>query len=159
MKTKHLRPTSLVKEDIKKQLLQEWATDWTNQQHGRVTHRLEPKPTKRVLDKHFGLERALSSILTQMRTGKISLKHYLWKIGAAESDRCGCGADSSQTVYHVLFECELYIDLRLAIWAEGHTKSWPSDLALVLGEAKFAKLAAKFMYKTELLQQFRAVRL
>ena len=57
-KTKHLRPTSLVKEDIKKQLFQEWATEWTNQQHGRVTHRLEPKPTKRVLDKHSGLERA-----------------------------------------------------------------------------------------------------
>ena len=69
------------------------------------------------------------------------------------------GADSSQTVYHVLFECELYRDLRLAIWAEGHTKNWPSDLALVLRDATLAKLAAKFMYKTELFQQFKAVRL
>lgn len=147
-----------MKLSIKMALLNEWVNQWTNGAHGRAVHKLQPIPHKEVLEKHRLLPRAISSILTQMRTGKISLAHYLYTIGANESDGCSCSRRRlSQTVSHILFDCPKFWDLRRKMLAEREIPHLPDDLAIVLSTPKYAQFAAKFMLKTGLLQQFRAV--
>jgi hypothetical protein len=70
-----------------------------------------PTPTKKSFRLYRGLPKAHSSALIQLRTGRITLNYFLNKIGARESDRCGCD-EGSQTPKHVLLECGLLANLR-----------------------------------------------
>ena len=49
------------------------------------------------------LDSAEAAVLTQLRTGKTSLKVYLYKIKAAETAECECGLVES--IPHFLFCC------------------------------------------------------
>ena len=76
---------------LRRRIMKEWENDWKNATAGRVMFRLEPKPNPKVLDKHQGIRRPLSSLITQIRTGKISLAKYFYSIGRADSQACGFG--------------------------------------------------------------------
>jgi tubulin alpha len=137
-------------------LMGEWASSWEANQAGRSIYRLEPVPTEKVLGKHRSQHRALSSIITQMRTGHISLKHWLFKRGHVDTDVWGCG-HGSQTINHVLRECPRFADLRAKIFEESRLTSWPDDLQVILSQPPLTKAAAKYMLLTGLLQQYTEV--
>ncbi len=100
---------------------------------------------------HVELAKAESSVLTQMRTGKISLAHFLHTMRVPEffSAHCTCGW-IRQDVKHVLLFCpEL---------AEGRQELIDSagiqDIRQMLSTKKGVKAAAKWLMQTGILQQY-----
>lgn len=108
---------SAVKAQIRKAVESQWEHEWNTNATGRHLFELTPSPTKNVLKTHKGLHRALSTIIVQMRTGKIGLRHYLYRRGVPEfpDDGCSCGR-GSQTTRHVLFAYHLFNELREEIF-------------------------------------------
>ncbi len=142
--------TVTCKQLFKKRVMKEWANEWENGTTGRVTFSLEKEPTRKVLDKHTGVRRPISSLITQLRTGKIGLAHYLHRIGRHNSPRCPCD-QGIQTVRHVLVECSRTQDLRDELL--GRT----NDIKKILGNSALVKSAAILILRANLLRQFQAV--
>ena len=94
---------SSLRQRLRNLIKERWKADWLREQRGRMLHRLIEEPTAKVLSLHDGLHKAVSSAIVQMRTGKIALNDFLYRIKAQESDRCRCG-DGPQTVWHLLLQ-------------------------------------------------------
>ncbi len=102
---------------------------------------------------YAGMSKALSSLLIQMRVGKIDLNAYLHKIKRAERPWCEC-REGNQTVAHILEECPLYRRQRHSIF------NWYvlRNVKLILSNPQTAMKAVNFMLSTGLLDQFRHYR-
>jgi ribonuclease HI len=140
-----------------------WERAWaSNSITAGPTRRLVRAPSKGPLRVYRGLRKALSSVMVQMRTGRIGLSGFLAKIGIHESARCGCD-EGIQTPRHVLLECEFYRDLRGEMLDKVGKLKLPGtgclDYAALVSEPKAAQYVAEFMIKTGLLNQFWAVQL
>lgn len=120
---------------VQERVMKHWERDWENASHGRVTYLLQPKPDKKVLKKHRGLRKAESSILTQARTGKISLEAYLYNIGRADTPYCSHCPGTRETVRHVLIDCPQYQNLRDGVYGYRlHKDKRFSDRKELLGD-------------------------
>jgi hypothetical protein len=151
---------SAARRTIRKILHQEWEENWRSGNTGRVLYRIAPRPSKRVLKLHQELSKPLSSILTQMRTGRIGLREYLHKrnVPDIEDNRCQC-RQAPQTISHVLLTCRRHARLRKDLWVEedgeGRTRRIrTTDLKEILNTPKYALKATKFIMATRLLGQF-----
>ena len=96
--------------------------------------------------------------MIQMRTGKIGLRKFLYerKVPGVEDARCGCKR-GEETVRHVLTEGPRFKEMRRTLWAREVRKArlnW-IDLRTILVNPIYAKKAALFMQKIDLLGQFR----
>lgn len=137
----------------------QWEKEWQTSLHGRTIYELTPTPTKRVLRIHRNLPRPLSTVIVQMRTGKIGLRHYLYQRGVPDMQDgdCRCGR-ATQTVRHVLLACPLFRNLRERYLVKpGGGLEGGGDVKTILNTPGLAVRAAKFMLRTGLLGQFGAV--
>jgi hypothetical protein len=77
----------------------------------RPTHQLIPEPSRKVLNLYGGRSKPHATILIQIRTQRIGIRHFLYKIKASNSEQCCC-EEGSRTPRHILLQCLLYIELR-----------------------------------------------
>ncbi|KAJ6436838.1 reverse transcriptase [Purpureocillium lavendulum] len=109
----------------------------TRQDHVRYT----PKPTKRVLRLHDGMNKRQSALLVQMRTEKIGLNDFLFNRRVPEATDASCPCrEGRQTVSHVLLRCRKYRQLRRQ--ELGHLPG-RHDLRGILNERKAAAKATR----------------
>ena len=103
--------------------------------------------------------------MIQMRSMRIALRHFLYKINAADSDKCPCG-EGSQTPKHVLLQCQMFGELRRVLWdklndpAIGLSKDGKQNLTdydTIVSHPLATRYVAKFMHQTGLLAQFQHV--
>lgn len=64
---------------------------------GKSNQRLAKAPDRRVLLLFESLSKPYTSVLIQVRSMRIALNHYLFKLKAVESDECYCGERVSNT--------------------------------------------------------------
>ncbi len=138
------------KQKLQKRVFRQWAKEWENGVTGRKIFHLEKEPNSGVLTKHTGVRRPLSSLITQLRTGKIALAHYLHRIQRRDSPRCPC-SQGIQTVRHILTECPRTQDLREELLGRAH------DVRRILKDSALVKAAAILVLRGNLLGQFQDV--
>lgn len=151
---------SAAKQTARQLTKEKWKKQWKQQPTlAKPTKHLIPEPTKATLKLYKGLTKPQSSALIQLRTGRIGLNHFLYKIKARDSDRCGCDR-GSQTPRHILFDCMrlrgLQLELRQRLRGQRIAVNW-DDFDALVSEPAAARHVAEFMLKTGLLEQFREV--
>lgn len=100
-----------MKARVHKRTTEVWRTQWehsTARDHLKHTQR-DVKPT---IWSQIRFNRHGSPLLTQLRTGDCLLSASLHRFDLNATPLCRCGAP--ETVFHFLFECVIYVNLRLA---------------------------------------------
>jgi hypothetical protein len=128
----------------------------------KPTQRLIKAPHKKNLGLYKGLSKPHTSIIIQMRTMRIGLRHFLYKIKASETDGCSCG-EGSQTPKHVLLQCSLHAEARRQMISKLHDveglRGKLSDYDALVSDPQAIRYVAEFMHQTGLLSQFRQAEL
>ncbi|KAI9035835.1 ribonuclease H family protein [Aspergillus affinis] len=157
-----IRLAAAAKRDVRQRLRTEWTKQWERQKVGRPTRRLLSKPDKKNLRLYEHLSKPHTSIIIQMRTMRIGLRHFLYKIEQVDSDRCACDL-RSQTPKHVLLECSLHTAGQRIIMDYlnqiERLRRRIQDYDAVMSHPQAIRYVTEFMQQTGLLQQFRFARL
>ncbi|OQE11192.1 hypothetical protein PENFLA_c078G09742 [Penicillium flavigenum] len=130
---------------------------WERETTSAPTKRLVQAPNKKTLRLYEGLSKPQCAILIQMRTMRIGLRHFLFKIKAAETDRCSYD-EGSQTPKHILMQCPQYVVPRTKLWEQldkigiGITEI---DYDKIISNPQATRYVVNFMHRTGLLQQFQ----
>ena len=147
---------SAKKTQATKNAMREWKDEWAKERRGRELYKLEPSPRRGTIKLHCGLSKELSSLVVQMRTGKIGLREFLFhrRVPGIEDGRCEC-RQGNQTVKHILLECRLFARQRRNLWTEEAKKARKEggrslDIERILTDGPCAKKAAIFIKKTGL---------
>ncbi len=136
--------------------MKEWKDEWANERRGQELRRLEPAPRRGLIKLHRGLSKELSSLVVQMRTGKIGLREFLFgrKVPGIEDGRCEC-RQGNQTVKHIFLECRLFARQRRDLWKKEAKEARNEggrglDIERILTDGPCAKKAATLTKKTGL---------
>lgn len=111
------RQISTIKTAIKEKAYRDWHVQWDKETKGLTLRKIHPKPSRKIMKLHKGIKRATSSLITQIRTGKIGLLHFLYSRRVPGHDdgtcnQCGLG---NQTAEHLLTNCRRYYTQRRAM--------------------------------------------
>ena len=82
------------KRRVRRHIKERWAQEWAEERTGKPNQRLVKVPDKKVLRLFDSLSKPYTSILIQMRSMRIALNHFLFKIKAVELDKCYCSEGS-----------------------------------------------------------------
>lgn len=152
-----VRLAAAAKRAVRQRIQQRWKKQWEMEKGAKPTRRLIKAPHKKNLGLYKGLPKPHTSIIIQMRTMRIGLRHFLFKINAYDSDRCSCG-EGSQTPKHILLQCSLYVEARRKminkLFNEGFRGNI-SDYDTLVSDPQAIRYIAEFMHQTGLLSQFR----
>ena len=142
----------------RQQSYEKWKTFWSKEAKGRVLRLLVSQPSQKSLKIHAKLKKPQSSLIVQMRTGKIGLRSFLNSRKIVESEQCECG-HTSQTVRHDLMECRKFSRLRQEIRKEEQRKEpfGVVEWRKMLTHPSYTKKAVDFMRRTRLLKQYKEV--
>jgi ribonuclease HI len=151
-----IRLAAAAKRMVRARIQDRWRKQWDAERTAQPTKRLVEWPNKKVLRLYEGLSKPRSSIMIQMRSMRIALRHFLYKINAAESDKCPCG-EGSQTPKHVLLQCQTFGTLRKELYNKLFLAgvSNPTDYDTLVSDPLAIRHVAKFMHQTGLLAQFQ----
>jgi hypothetical protein len=85
----------------------------------------------------------------QMRSMRIDLRHFLYKINNVESDECHCD-EGSQTPRHTLLQCPLYTDLTKTLYAKISLTDLEdtTDYDATMSHSQATRCFAEFMLQT-----------
>lgn len=149
-------------------VLKEWEARWLASQEGKAASRPaddysnpEALFTDLALQRHEGLTKAQSSLFTQMRTGAIGLRSFLFQMGVREvvSPYCGCG-EWEQTVEHLVVWCREPPKPRT--WPEREIRSRKDLYWMLQGigrkAARLARRAIGWLMDSGLLQEYSLAR-
>jgi hypothetical protein len=136
-----------------------WGQKWSESIPGAHSRALQPQPGEETFQRLARMPRAWSSLVIQLRTGKIGFRAFLYqrKVPGFEDPLCrDCDVREDMTVRHVLLKCDKWKELRLeclrrAGCAPGHVL-----LPDLLNTRKGCLAAARMVWKTGLLEQFKA---
>jgi hypothetical protein len=111
-----------------------------------------------VLRLFESLAKPYTSILIQIRSIRIALNHFLFKIKAVKSDQ-GYYKEGSQTPRHILIQCPLYANLRKTFLNKIRITDLEdsTDYNAIISHSQATHYVAEFMLQTGLLGQFRHV--
>ena len=149
-----------IRTTLVKSALAEWKREWETETKGRHLRLLVNAPTRDILEIHKGLDKQLSSLVVQMRTGKIGLRKFLYerRVPGVEDKGCDLCRQGEQTVHHILSTCRKFRAERESTWKEEEKGyAWRNiTTKSMLTSPKYARKAAIFMKNTGLLGQFKA---
>jgi len=143
---------SAKKRRCKQRARENWNERWQTHQHGREYYRHTRSPNKTYLAAHGERKKALSSVIVQMRTGKIGLNSLLHGIRPSEhpTDRCRACTTQRESLHHVLVECLSYQTARQRYWVDGN----PNSLREIFNDTQKTATAARLLLSLGLLSQF-----
>ena len=108
----------------KRRLVEEWTRRWEKLEREIRPHRqhlyaadIQPRlGSKAILQRHSDLPKYISTVITQLRTGKIGLNAFLFqrRVPTITSPLCECGA-ARDTIYHAILSCPRTETQRLAL--------------------------------------------
>lgn len=81
-----VRLASIAKRRVRRRIKERWAQGWAKETTGMPNQRRVKVPDNKVLRPFESLSKPYTSILIQMRSMRIALNHFLFKINAVESD-------------------------------------------------------------------------
>jgi ribonuclease HI len=154
-----IRLAAAAKRAVRQRIRERWEKQWEREATSAPTKRLVQAPNKKTPRLYEGLSKPQCAILIQMRTMRTGLRHFLFKIKAAETDRCSCD-EGSQTPRHILMQCPQYIIPRTKLWEQldkvgiGITEI---DYDKIMSNPQATRYVVNFMHRTGLLQQFQYV--
>jgi hypothetical protein len=111
----------------------------------------------KALDKHQGLQKHESSLLVQIRTGKIGLKAFLFarKVPTVVSPYCECGT-GHETAAHIILECPILGARRQALQQQLPVPlRTRKDLAEATKQPITARKIVRWLLQTGRIQEFR----
>jgi hypothetical protein len=131
-------------------LTERWTTEWSRETAGRQLYQIADTPAKQILRLHRSQPKWKSSLIIQLRTGKIGLNQFLYhkKVPGVESTSCPCN-EGPHTPQHLLLTCRTHRDLRRQL---GIHPGIP--LRELLGKPELAKTAVEFIKSIDTLRQF-----
>jgi hypothetical protein len=153
-------------QDDVKDLEHKWKTRWqrraTTAQRQRLGRYAEPAeegfPAGDPLAKHKGLLKHESSVLIQLRTGKIGLNSFLHRrhVPDVPSPLCSCGS-APETPCHIAVDCPLTATARDRLAASLAPRALRSyrDFAAALRDPDGAQTIARWFLKLNRLKEFR----
>jgi hypothetical protein len=155
-------------------LAREWRARWSNTHLARRSRRgrREPDPADwRPFDEtddpgdhsfHRGFLKHESSVLVQMRTGKIGLLAFLHErqVPDVPTPRCPCDTGARQTAFHIVAECSQYQHdrRRLAAALGASMPRTCHDFAELLYRPREALILSRWMLSTGVLSEYRLAR-
>lgn len=133
-----------------------WKKEWERGKTAAPTRRLFNVPTKKALRYWGGLRKATASILIQLRTQRVALNHYLWRINLRDSPLCLCDL-GGQTVRHIIMDCPQFVSQRDSMFEKIRGVKRAAGFDMIMSEKGAAVAIAQFILETGILEQFRAV--
>ena len=150
--------TAPFKDTLTKGHTAKWNQDWTTGRNGTQHRRIAPSPDEKHLQTYRNVPKPLTSLVTQMRTGKIGLNAYLHrnKVPGFDSPKCDrCEGLEDQTVSHILLSCTAFTGLREE-WRQV-IQNPTTDLTKILNDPSIVIPTASFLLSTKTLMPFRHV--